>query len=35
MLFSKGISLITPSQVFSTWDAALDFPGVDLPEDAR
>ncbi len=32
MLFSKGISLITPSEVFSTWDAALDFLGVDLPE---
>ncbi len=35
MLFSKGISLITPSGVFSTWDAALNFLGVDLPEDAR
>jgi hypothetical protein len=35
MLFSKGISLVTPSEVFSTWDAALDFLGVDLPEDAR
>lgn len=35
MLFSKGISLITHSEVFSTWDAALDFLGVDLPEEAR
>ncbi|MFA7344451.1 MAG: hypothetical protein WC003_09115 [Terrimicrobiaceae bacterium] len=33
MLISKGISLITPSSVFSTWDAAVDFLGVDLPED--
>lgn len=35
MLFSKGIALITPSEVFSTWDAALDFLGVDLPEESR
>jgi len=32
MLLSKGISLIAPSAVFSTWDAAMDFLGVDLPE---
>jgi hypothetical protein len=33
MLISKRISLITPSSVFSTWERALDFLGVDLPED--
>ena len=32
MIFSKGTSLIAPSAVFSTWDAALKFLGVDLPE---
>lgn len=31
MIFSKGLSLFTPSAVFSTWDGALDFLGVDLP----
>ena len=35
MLLSKGLSLFTPSAVFSTWDAALNFLGVDLPEEAR
>ncbi|MCK9588393.1 MAG: hypothetical protein WC076_00135 [Terrimicrobiaceae bacterium] len=35
MLFSKGLSLFTPSSVFSTWGAALDFLGVDLPEDPQ
>lgn len=33
MLVSKGISLFTPSRVFSTWDAAVGFLGVNLPED--
>lgn len=32
MLFSKSLSLFAPSAVFSTWEAALDFLGVDLPE---
>ena len=35
MLFSKGLSLITPSAVFSTWDAAVGFLGVDFPEDSQ
>jgi len=30
MLISKGLSFFTPSEVFSTGEAALDFLGLDL-----
>ena len=33
MILSKGISLIAPSAVFSTWDGAMKFLGVDLPDE--